>query len=147
MSFLVSNSSPIVKSLQLMSTSSEDLLSDTYLLLSGSSFSRSLQMDLPRFKRQSIHGKRICYLTIPEPGKKGHAHLTLYNIKEVKEYLIRIGYHGAALQEALTHFDFTVQEKRTSESQNDVYFAPISSKLGQSCCIFCPSSINFPFSD
>ena len=102
-----------------MSTSSEDLLSDTYLISSGSSFSRSLQMDLPRFKRQSIHGKRICYLTIPDPGKKGHAHLTLYNIKEVKESLIRIGYHGAALQEALTNFDFTVQEKRTSESERE----------------------------
>ena len=78
-----------------------------------------LQMDLPRFKRESKHGKRVCYLTIPDPEKKSHAHLTLYSIKEVKEYLVRIGYQGTALQEALTQFDFSVPEKRDLEGEGE----------------------------
>ena len=81
--------------------------------------SLALPMGLPRFKRENKHGKRVCYLTIPDPEKKSHAHLTLYNIKEVKEYLVRIGYQGSALQEALMKFDFSVPGKRASEGEDD----------------------------
>ena len=74
-------------------------------------------MDPPGFKRNSVHGKRICYRTIPDLSKEGHAHRTLYSIKEVKDYLLRIGYKGDALLEALSKFDFTVKEGDPSRSK------------------------------
>ena len=62
--------------------------------------------DPPGFKRLDVLGKRICYLTIPDPEKKEQSHRALYSITEVKEYLRNIGHEEVALAKELQRFDF-----------------------------------------
>ena len=77
----------------------------------------SASNDPPGFKRVDVLGKRICYLTIPDPEKKEQTHRALYSITEVKVYLKNIGYDEAAVANQLKQFDFG--KRKLPERRND----------------------------
>ena len=83
----------------------------------GPPSSGSGSMDPPGFRRVDVVGKRICYLSIPDPGKKEETHRALYNIAQVKEYLKGNGLEEAKMMEALQQFDFS--KRKCPESLDD----------------------------